>query len=187
MALGFYEETRNGHRIIGHWGDTELFHSDLHLVLDAQVGFFVSYNSAGKGEVSNREAVWHAFLDRYFPHQVPQANLVSTVASDVQSVAGHDIVSRRSESNFLKVVTIAEEMKISPNSALTISTPELKERSGEPKKFREICSASLSRRERAGPAGFQARCFGNLVEVIDYPFMVFQKAPWYENSALDMG
>ncbi|MGH9711659.1 MAG: serine hydrolase domain-containing protein, partial [Candidatus Acidiferrales bacterium] len=29
MCLGFYEETRNGHRIIGHGGDTEYFHSDL--------------------------------------------------------------------------------------------------------------------------------------------------------------
>jgi CubicO group peptidase (beta-lactamase class C family) len=30
MALGLYEETRNGHRIIGHAGDAEYFHSDLH-------------------------------------------------------------------------------------------------------------------------------------------------------------
>ena len=39
MALGFYEETRNGHRIIGHAGDTQYFHSDLHLIPDAGVGF----------------------------------------------------------------------------------------------------------------------------------------------------
>src|SRR5262249_35419057 len=30
MAYGFYEESRNGHRIIGHGGDTVYFHSDLH-------------------------------------------------------------------------------------------------------------------------------------------------------------
>ena len=42
MCLGFYEESRNGHRIIGHGGDTVYFHSDLHLVLDSGVGFFVS-------------------------------------------------------------------------------------------------------------------------------------------------
>ncbi|HKU22346.1 MAG TPA: serine hydrolase domain-containing protein, partial [Terriglobales bacterium] len=50
MALGFYEESRNGHRIIGHGGDTNWFHSNLHLMLDADVGFFVSYNSAGRQE-----------------------------------------------------------------------------------------------------------------------------------------
>src|SRR6185437_12610126 len=41
MCLGFYEETRNGHRIIGHGGDTQYFHSDLHLILDANTGLFV--------------------------------------------------------------------------------------------------------------------------------------------------
>src|SRR5258708_14729975 len=49
MALGFDEETRNGHRIIGHAGDTVCFHSDLHLIPDAKLGFFISYNSAGTG------------------------------------------------------------------------------------------------------------------------------------------
>jgi CubicO group peptidase (beta-lactamase class C family) len=67
MAHGFYEESRNGHRIIGHGGDTIAFHSDLHLVLDSGVGFFISYNSAGKGESSPRGIIWEAFLDRYFP------------------------------------------------------------------------------------------------------------------------
>ncbi len=73
MCLGFYEETRNGHRIIGHAGDTGYFHSDLHLMLDQNLGFFVSYNSAGKGESSPRITLWHAFLDRYFPYQPPAA------------------------------------------------------------------------------------------------------------------
>ena len=54
MALGFYEESRNGHRIIGHGGDTNWFHSDLHLIPDANVGFFVSYNSGGNGKGSGR-------------------------------------------------------------------------------------------------------------------------------------
>src|SRR5437879_1361777 len=44
MALGFYEETRNGHRIIGHGGDTLYFHSDLHLIHRSNVGFCVSLN-----------------------------------------------------------------------------------------------------------------------------------------------
>jgi len=73
MALGFYEETRNGQRIIGHAGDTICFHSDLHLIPAAGMGFFISYNSAGKGQISPRTAVWEQFLDRYFPYRVPGA------------------------------------------------------------------------------------------------------------------
>src|SRR5207249_1940714 len=47
MCLGFYEQTANGHRAIGHGGDTEAFHSNMHLLLAEGVGLFVSYNSAG--------------------------------------------------------------------------------------------------------------------------------------------
>ncbi len=71
MALGFYEESRNGLRIVGHAGDTVYFHSDLHLIPEANVGFFVSYNSAGRGEISTRDALWQEFLDRYFTYNPP--------------------------------------------------------------------------------------------------------------------
>src|SRR5215203_5356196 len=73
MCYGFYEESRNNQRIIGHGGDTVFFHSDLHLVLDQKVGFFVSYNSAGKGSGlgdSPRANLWESFLDRYYPATV---------------------------------------------------------------------------------------------------------------------
>ncbi len=48
MVLGFYETDTNGHRIISHGGDTQYFHSDLHLFLDEGVGYFISFNSSGK-------------------------------------------------------------------------------------------------------------------------------------------
>ena len=48
MVLGFYETDTNGHRIISHGGDTQYFHSDLHLFVDDGVGYFISFNSAGK-------------------------------------------------------------------------------------------------------------------------------------------
>src|SRR3989475_228308 len=99
MALGFYEEKRNGHRIIGHGGDTQYFHSDLHLIPDANLGFFISYNSAGKGEIG-------------------------------------------------------------------------------PLMFRDVNGQDR--------IGFKRDSSGNPIAVIDYPFMVFQKAHWYENSAFHL-
>src|SRR5207253_155872 len=65
IALGFFEENRNGLRIIGHGGDLMYFHSDMHLVPDKGLGFFISYNSLGKGDLDIRAAIWHKFLDRY--------------------------------------------------------------------------------------------------------------------------
>jgi hypothetical protein len=37
------------------------------LILGENVGLFVSYNSAGQGEVSGRGILFDKFLDRYFP------------------------------------------------------------------------------------------------------------------------
>ncbi|WP_227015154.1 serine hydrolase domain-containing protein [Natronorubrum aibiense] len=65
IAFGFYEMSRNGVRVLGHGGDTELFHSLLFLVPDHDVGVFVSYNSVG-GLKARPEFV-DAFFDRYVP------------------------------------------------------------------------------------------------------------------------
>ena len=85
MCLGFYEESRNGKRIIGHGGDTVYFHSDLHLMLEDGIGFFVSYNSAGKGEISPRSALWDHFLDRYFPYTPPKAEKLASADADART------------------------------------------------------------------------------------------------------
>ena len=48
MAHGFYEQQRNGVRVIAHGGDLTAFHSELVLIPSAKVGLFVSFNSRGK-------------------------------------------------------------------------------------------------------------------------------------------
>jgi hypothetical protein len=186
MCLGFYEETRNGHRIIGHGGDTQYFHSDLHLIPDTQVGFFVSYNSAGKGEVRAREAVWHAFLDRYYPIQLPQEPPVATAAQDADAVSGRYLSSRRSETTILSVLNAAGEVKVFRNEDGTISAADLKDMSGDPIKFREIGPMMFRDVNDQDRLAFKRDSSGNLVGVIDFPFMVVQRAPWYKNSALQL-
>jgi len=186
MALGFYEETRNGHRIIGHAGDTDYFHSDLHLVLDQQVGFFVSYNSAGKGEISPRDALWHAFLDRYYPYEPPPAAAVANAAEDARLVSGRYLSSRRAQTTVLKVLNALGEPKVFANAGDTISVDALKDLNGEPKKFQEI--GPLMFREVHGQerVAFKRDDGGQLVMVIDYPFFVFQRSPGAENGAFNV-
>ena len=69
MTLGFYEQSMNGRRTIGHGGDTELFHSDLWLVPSEQIGVFVSINSGGTPGASFavRQALFDQFGNRYLP------------------------------------------------------------------------------------------------------------------------
>jgi CubicO group peptidase (beta-lactamase class C family) len=138
MCLGFYEESRNGRRIIGHGGDTVYFHSDLHLMLENGIGFFVSYNSAGKGEISPRSALWYHFLDRYFPYTPPKVEKLASAEVDAKAVAERYLTSRRSESNFLKVGAIEENVRVTPDENGTIKVEPLKDFNGQIKKWQEI-------------------------------------------------
>ena len=186
MCLGFYEETRNGHRIIGHAGDTQYFHSDMHLIPDAGIGFFISYNSAGKHEISPREAVWHAFLDRYFPYSPSPAPAQQNAASDAQTVSGYYITSRRSQTTILKFSTLLSETKVSPNSDRTISVSDLKDLDGVPMKLEEIGPLMFRAVRGQERVGFKHDDKGNLVLVTDFPVFVFQRSPWSENSGFDL-
>src|SRR6185295_8612023 len=69
MALGFYEQGRNGVRVIAHGGDLTAFHSELVLIPAAKVGLFISFNSSGKENAvyKVRTVVYEGFMDRYFP------------------------------------------------------------------------------------------------------------------------
>jgi CubicO group peptidase (beta-lactamase class C family) len=185
MALGFYEESRNGQRIIGHGGDTQYFHSDMHLLVDAGVGFFISYNSAGKGEISPREAVWHKFLDRYFPYDPPGGSKPASAAQDASAVSGRYMASRRSENTLLKAFSLLGQAKVTVNSDGTISVSDLKDLNGQPKKLAEVGSLLYRDVNDQDHVAF-TRNAGYLILAFDFPAIVLLKAPWYENSGLHL-
>jgi hypothetical protein len=139
--LGFYQENRNGLKIIGHGGDTVAFHSDLHLLLDKDVGVFMTFNSAGKAPNGTAEGVrtelFRAFLDRYFPYSVPHEKTVATAKADAARVAGWYWASRR-EDSALRLLYLLSQTQISalPNGDITVDA--LKDPSGAVKHWREI-------------------------------------------------
>jgi hypothetical protein len=182
MAHGFYEESANGHRIIGHGGDLELFHSDLHLILDSNVGFFVSYNSAGKGEIDPRGVLFKKFLDRYFPYTQPPAGKIENAQADAASVVGLYQPSRRLENSFLKLANLLGEPKVSVNPDGTISISPFKGPNGQLLKFEEI--SPLLYREVHGRAhvGFKRDGNGQMQFQLDWPFFIFQKVGFWENK-----
>lgn len=122
MCLGFYEDSRNGHRVIAHGGDTVFFHSDLHLILDANVGIFVSYNSAGRGAGEPRGPLYKQFMDRYFPYTPPTPPSVTSAAQDARNVSGTYIPSRRSQGNILYPLFLLSEGTVSPGKDGTLIT-----------------------------------------------------------------
>jgi CubicO group peptidase (beta-lactamase class C family) len=175
MCLGFYQENRNGHSIIGHGGDTQYFHSDLHLILDANVGFFISQNSLGKPGDSLRETVFHRFLDRYFAYKPPPTQAIASAKQDAAKFSAYYISSRRPGPNLLDALNALGETKVVADKDANIVIDAFKDPNGQPRKFVEV-SPNLYR-EQDGQAQLEfftgydgAQSFG-----IDYPFMIFMK------------
>jgi CubicO group peptidase (beta-lactamase class C family) len=175
MAYGFYEESRNGHRIIGHGGDTELFHSSLHLIPDANLGFFVSYNSAGIGKVEARGQLWSAFLNRYFADS-PVRKTLATAKEDARSVAGSYLASRRAEGSLLRAVSVLTAIVVTPAPDGTITTSLLKRANGKPMKLREVAPLVFQDVEGEDYLAFQRDRTGRMELMYSpYPLFVFQR------------
>jgi hypothetical protein len=151
---------------------------------DANLGFFIVQNSRGKSVI--RDAVWHAFLDRYFPYQPSAAPAVASEREDLGAVSGRYISSRRSETTVISAGTVTEELTISRNDDGTLSVDQLLDLSGQPVRFREI--APLVFREVNGQrlAVFTRDQGGQMVTGSDLPIMTFRKATWYENSIFNL-
>lgn len=137
IALGFYEETRNGLRIVGHGGDTIYFHSDLHLVPSEKLGFFVSYNSAGKASTPPRSPLWAKFLDRYFPasdtNVLPAKDAVKGLTA--ADVAGSYLTSRRADTSLLRLLTELGQPTVAPREDGSITVDVFTTLSGQPRVF----------------------------------------------------
>ena len=185
MALGFYEETRNGHRIIGHGGDTAHFHSNLHLMADSNLGFFISYNSAGKGEIDARGELWNAFLDRYFPYTPPDAPTLATAKQDAAAVVGSYTNSRRPATNILSVVGLLSTMSVSADAEGRLVLPAFKSANGVVKKWREIAPQVWRETDGQDLITFQKDATGQDTIGLGYPFMVLQKTGFGRNGSFN--
>ncbi|GAA1679832.1 hypothetical protein GCM10009830_28600 [Glycomyces endophyticus] len=106
MTLGWFQEDQNGHRVVGHGGDTNWFHSHLNLYPDDGAGIFVSFNSSGTAGTETlglRADLMAGFADRYFPGETEAAVAEGWSADDV---AGTYYSSRGSESTFLSALGV---------------------------------------------------------------------------------
>jgi CubicO group peptidase (beta-lactamase class C family) len=188
MELGFFETNINGREVIGHLGDTEYFHTSLHLFLKEDVGFYVSFNSLGKeGAAHNlRGALFQDFADRYFPAPRPDTRVdAKTAAEHAALLSGHWANSRGSQSNFLALAGFLEQIKIGVDKKGELQIADLKDLSGEPRHWIEIApfvwldAAGHDRLAAKVVDGKPVRWSFDLLS----PFMVFDRVPWYANSA----
>jgi hypothetical protein len=187
MAYGFYEQSRNGQRIVAHGGDTIYFHSDLHLLTDAGVGVFVSYNSLGHGEISMLTIPWDAFLDRYFPAPPFNSPTLDSAKNDALAASGNYLISRRSES-LLKSLALLGEATVSANEDDTISVGEMlglmNDANGKPKRWREVAPMTFRDINGQDSLIFKPDQNGRMQLIVPYPMMVVQRVGLWENSRI---
>lgn len=124
FAHGFYEQSSHGLRIIGHGGDTQWFHSNLSLIPSEKVGVFMSTNTSTGGAISFLPFLT-AFLDHYYPDDVP---VVTPKASDreaLQRFAGEYVFNRMNFTTFVKVAALAGTIPVAAmkDGTLMITTP----------------------------------------------------------------
>lgn len=187
MELGFFETNINGREVIGHLGDTEYFHTSLHLFMKDNVGLYASFSSAGKdGAVQGlRHALFQDFADRYFPaaRAVPGVD-AKTAAAHAAMLAGAWDSSRGSQSNFLVAIGLIGQSKVSLNKKGEIVVP-FAGLNGKPRHWVEI-SPFVWQDANAHDLLAAQVVDGKVVRwSFDFvsPFMVFDRVPWYRDSS----
>jgi hypothetical protein len=185
LGVTFMEYSMNGQRIIGHGGDTIYFHSDMVIVPEAHVGYFISYNSAGKNVGGGRGEVLRAFANRYFPNPTePKVDVdPNTAKMDGQAVSGVYDGTRRGETTFLRLVALLSQFSVNSDKDGVLTIEDMKNQKGELKKWREI--APLVYHEIDGPEkiAFRRDASGAVREMLPFPAIYEgQRVPWYANK-----
>jgi CubicO group peptidase (beta-lactamase class C family) len=188
MVLGFEESNYNGHHIIAHGGDTQWFHTDLHLFIDDGVGLFMSVNSIGKEGAANaiREALFREFCDRYFPGPTATGKVAPEVAAEhAHLMSGRYESSRRAQSSFFSFLYLALQVKVTTNGDGTIDVSSLHGLADQPLKWREI--EPFVWREVGGKTLLAAKLENGRVARFSVngfsPDTVFGPVPWWRSGA----
>jgi CubicO group peptidase (beta-lactamase class C family) len=187
MALGFFEENRNGHRVRGHGGDTIVFHTDLDLFVDDGVGIFFSLNSRGENDsvYRVRQGLFDAFADRYFPSSgqpsaVPGGSVVPNAKEHAQLIAGRYQSSRRVESAFISVLYLLGQTVISANDDGTINVPTFA--SNKPKLYRETSPFVWTEEGGQRKVALVGEGSSRAVYSSDDPSSILQPVPAWESA-----
>ena len=176
-AHGFWEFGYNDLHLIEHGGDTIYFHSQLALIPDKNVGYFISFNTLPGG---SREQLFHALLDRFYPPAAPLAEIKPSLEAQkrLKKVSGVYGVSRRSYTRYEKIASLLMQIKVAPTKEGTLLVKVMGEAQQyvelEPLVFRLVDGQSklVFKEDKGGRV--------TLAFAGDIPHMALLKLKWYE-------
>jgi CubicO group peptidase (beta-lactamase class C family) len=191
MALGFYENDYNGHRVIGHGGDTQWFHSYLGIDAEQGLSFFVSFGGPGGSTV--RSAIIPALYNEFFPRPESPPVPPEDFSERAGRYAGTYGFWRSNFSKIDKALGLSSAIQIAPTKDDTLVVTF----GGNAKQYAEI-DDNLFREMDPGislVAGISPRLIafqeddGGAVTgfVLDgLPFMSARKLPFYATPAFNL-
>ena len=188
MAHGFFHDIKNGRTVIGHGGDSVVFHTEFDLLPEEGVGIFYTFNSRGRDNAvyGLRKALFDQFMDRYFPRTSALVDppALASAAADAHKIAGRYQESRRVEHGFLSVFYLLQQTVIGAKPDGTIVAPRVLE-SGQDT-FAEV-SPDLWR-EVGGTRELALRTVDGVKTVIDNedPISVLQPVPFLRSAPLNL-
>lgn len=182
-AYGFFEMNQNGIRVIGHGGDTRLFHSLLALLPDEQVGLFVSYNT--ETDSMAPQELLELFMDRYFAE--PQAAISAPPAGTLErasQVAGSYRMNRIVLTGSGKIDSLLQPLIVQAgkDGSITIPTPV------GMLQFREVAPYYYEQIGGDDKAVFWLNEAGQVTYSFlnSFPMLAAERVPWYEAAILHL-
>lgn len=183
LGYGFIEMNRScaglsacdAPQVVGHGGDTLLFHSALALLPDQGLGLFVAYNS----ENGDPGVLLAAFLDHYYPRPEPGALAPpANFGGRVGGFSGRYRPSRSAYTTVEKVLGLSTASRVSDagDGTLRVATPwgESNFVEVEPLLFRQVNGDELLA-FRADESGRITHAFFN-----SDPAVALEKLAWHE-------
>jgi CubicO group peptidase (beta-lactamase class C family) len=180
MALGFIEGEYNGHRVIGHDGDSQDFHVGMVLVPEAALGIYVAYGATGGAIGRNQLA--RAFFDRYFP---AAAAATPASAEPVDRYAGDYRIMRMNYTDIDKAIyAFLPPLRVSalPGGRLLLSGgvgPD-----AAPGQFVPLGNHLFRDPEADRIIGFGVDSSGRVTHLFTEPTVDNERVPWRERQSL---
>lgn len=166
-AYGFSEDIVNGRRLIGRGGNWRGFTSRLVLDPEAQLGFFLSYNSLSSAATENglHLDLVDAFYDRYFPvaHPLDSSPKPDPVAG-LDRFEGRYRHNRYTRDSFGKLAALLSESSVTANQEGTL-TVRMPGENREPIELTQIEPLVFMRSDGKGYVAFREDAAGNITHM----------------------
>ncbi|WP_440945255.1 serine hydrolase domain-containing protein [Methanosarcina sp. T3] len=187
VTYGFLEINPENPRVIGHGGDTILFHTQLALIPESKLGLFISLNEEDS-EFAATELL-QTFMDHYYPMPPPPVpEPISGFEKNASLFAGNYRPTRNAYTNFEKLTSLSDRIRISPgpNSTLIIS-----QITGGSKEWVEIKPLTFSPAD--GLPSRDGLVFGkdsqghiNYLFIKLDPTAAYEKVPWQDDLSINL-